>query len=193
MAIEARPPVPWGKGRASLYILRTTYGADWHERVRIVYTGDDDADEDVMETLSGLACTFRVSKERVASSAANYRLNDPDSVLAMLHWIEGHMSGRLGTAAAMQNPVPLAFVANFLITSCIHIQPDYVDSDEERELTQTNTTATTTSCKRRRRNSRGSSLVQQLQNKAAGIVRPSSLKAALCSRDSQDCVPTIGH
>lgn len=48
-AIEARPPVQWNKGRASIYILRTAFGVDWSERIRIIYVGDDATDEDAME------------------------------------------------------------------------------------------------------------------------------------------------
>ena len=35
-------------GRASIYILRTAFGVDWHERVRIIYAGDDITDEDAI-------------------------------------------------------------------------------------------------------------------------------------------------
>lgn len=47
-AIEAKPPVQWNKGRASIYILRTAFGVDWSERIRIIYVGDDATDEDAM-------------------------------------------------------------------------------------------------------------------------------------------------
>ncbi len=33
-AVEARPPIKWDKGRASIHLLRTTFGMDWSERVR---------------------------------------------------------------------------------------------------------------------------------------------------------------
>lgn len=48
-AIEAKPPVQWNKGRASIYILRTAFGVDWSERIRIIYVGDDATDEDAMQ------------------------------------------------------------------------------------------------------------------------------------------------
>lgn len=47
-ALEARPPVQWNKGRASIYILRTAFGVDWGERIKIIYAGDDVTDEDAM-------------------------------------------------------------------------------------------------------------------------------------------------
>lgn len=47
--VEAKPPVHWNKGRASIYILRTQFGVDWHERVRIIYAGDDVTDEDAIQ------------------------------------------------------------------------------------------------------------------------------------------------
>lgn len=50
-AIEAKPPVQWNKGRASIYILRTAFGVDWSERIRIIYVGDDATDEDAMQVI----------------------------------------------------------------------------------------------------------------------------------------------
>lgn len=47
-AIEARPPVGWNKGRAAIYILRTAFGVDWSERIKIIYVGDDMTDEEAM-------------------------------------------------------------------------------------------------------------------------------------------------
>lgn len=47
-ALEAKPPVQWNKGRASIYILRTAFGVDWSERIKIIYAGDDVTDEDAM-------------------------------------------------------------------------------------------------------------------------------------------------
>lgn len=53
--LEARPPVSWNKGHASLYILRTAFGDDWKERVRVIYAGDDVTDEDAMQVTSTLS------------------------------------------------------------------------------------------------------------------------------------------
>ncbi|XP_054265178.1 uncharacterized protein LOC128988028 isoform X2 [Macrosteles quadrilineatus] len=93
-AIEAKPPVQWNKGRASIYILRTAFGLDWCERIRIIYAGDDTTDEDAMEALKGMAATFRVTSSQVVKTAADRRLPSTDSVLTMLKWIERHFGKR---------------------------------------------------------------------------------------------------
>ena len=53
-ALEAKPPVEWDKGRAAIYILRTAFGVDWSERIRIIFAGDDVSDEDAIIALKGL-------------------------------------------------------------------------------------------------------------------------------------------
>lgn len=93
-ALEARPPVQWNKGRASLYILRTAFGLDWSERVRIIYAGDDVTDEDAMLALKGMAITYRVTASHSVRTAADRRLPSTDSILTMLKWVEHHMSKR---------------------------------------------------------------------------------------------------
>ena len=61
-ALEAKPPVEWDKGRAAIYILRTAFGVDWNERIRIVFAGDDVGDEDAILALKGTVhMTFVVS------------------------------------------------------------------------------------------------------------------------------------
>ena len=52
-ALEAKPPVLWDKGRAAIYILRTAFGVDWSERIRIIFAGDDVSDEDAIVALKG--------------------------------------------------------------------------------------------------------------------------------------------
>lgn len=93
-ALEARPPVQWNKGRASIYILRTAFGVDWGERIKIIYAGDDVTDEDAMQPLQGLAATFRVASSFIIKTPAERRLPSTDSVLTMLKWVERHFMRR---------------------------------------------------------------------------------------------------
>ncbi|XP_017769006.1 PREDICTED: alpha,alpha-trehalose-phosphate synthase [UDP-forming] isoform X2 [Nicrophorus vespilloides] len=93
-AIEAKPPVEWNKGRASIYILRTAFGVDWSERIRIIYAGDDTTDEDAMQALKGMAATFRVTSSHITKTYAERRLPSTDSVLTMLRWVERHLNRR---------------------------------------------------------------------------------------------------
>jgi trehalose 6-phosphate synthase/phosphatase len=86
--IVARPPIGWDKGRAVLHLLRTRYGPEWPERVRVIYVGDDQTDEDAFDLLSGLAMTFRVRSEETESEAG-FRLPTVDSVEALLRWLAG--------------------------------------------------------------------------------------------------------
>ncbi|KAK3849556.1 hypothetical protein Pcinc_043695 [Petrolisthes cinctipes] len=94
-AYEARPPVTWNKGRASLYILRTLFGLDWCDRVSTIFAGDDKTDEDAMKALEGMAITFRITKSQNLRTAATHRLPSSDAVLSMLRWIERRLSARL--------------------------------------------------------------------------------------------------
>ncbi|XP_056642660.1 uncharacterized protein LOC130898206 isoform X2 [Diorhabda carinulata] len=93
-AVEARPPVEWNKGRASIYILRTAFGVDWSERIRIIYVGDDQTDEDAMQALKGMAATFRVTTSLITKTSAERRLPSTDAVLTMLKWVERHLGRR---------------------------------------------------------------------------------------------------
>ncbi|XP_039285067.1 alpha,alpha-trehalose-phosphate synthase [UDP-forming] isoform X2 [Nilaparvata lugens] len=99
-ALEAKPPVQWNKGRASIYILRTAFGLDWSERIRIIYAGDDVTDEDAMEALKGMAATFRVAQSSIVKTSAQRRLPSTDSVLTMLKWVERHFSKRAASGLA---------------------------------------------------------------------------------------------
>ncbi|CAO1393315.1 unnamed protein product [Diamesa serratosioi] len=93
-ALEAKPPVQWNKGRASIYILRTAFGVDWSERIKIIYAGDDATDEDALTALRGMAATFRVASSNIIKTAAERRLPSTDSVLTMLKWVERHFMRR---------------------------------------------------------------------------------------------------
>lgn len=93
-AVEAKPPVQWNKGRASIYILRTAFGVDWSERIKIIYAGDDATDEDAMMALKGMAATFRVTNAQIVKTSAERRLPSTDSVLTMLKWVERHFMRR---------------------------------------------------------------------------------------------------
>jgi trehalose 6-phosphate synthase/phosphatase len=86
LAVEARPPIGWDKGRAVLHILRSLYGRSWSEQVRVIYAGDDQTDEDAFRFLAGLAITFRVGKAETLTAAAR-RLPNVDAVRALLDWL----------------------------------------------------------------------------------------------------------
>jgi trehalose 6-phosphate synthase/phosphatase len=86
MAVEARPPIGWDKGRAVLHVLRARWGPDWSEKVRVIYVGDDQTDEDAFRFLAGLASTFRVGSAETPTAAAR-RLANVDAVQKLLEWI----------------------------------------------------------------------------------------------------------
>ncbi|CAL4097923.1 unnamed protein product [Meganyctiphanes norvegica] len=94
MAFEARPPITFDKGQASIYILRTMFGLDWSDRVTVIYAGDRNTDEDAMKALQGMAVTFRITTSNMVKTHATYRLPSTDSVLTMLKWVEKQMGKR---------------------------------------------------------------------------------------------------
>ncbi|XP_046447216.1 alpha,alpha-trehalose-phosphate synthase [UDP-forming]-like [Daphnia pulex] len=108
-ALEAKPPVEWDKGRAAIYILRTAFGVDWSERIRIVFAGDDVGDEDAIVALKGIGATFRVGSDMEITTAADRRLPNTDVVLALLKWIERFMMHRKPPrfSASMTMVVPI--------------------------------------------------------------------------------------
>jgi trehalose 6-phosphate synthase/phosphatase len=85
-AVEARPPIGWDKGRAVLHLLRERHGPDWSERLRVVYVGDDDTDEDAFRLLLGLGVTFRVGRAE-RPTLATRRLPNVEAVETLLRWI----------------------------------------------------------------------------------------------------------
>ena len=86
LAVEARPPIGWDKGRAVLHILRSLYGRSWSEQVRVIYVGDDQTDEDAFRFLAGLGITFRVGTAETLTAAAR-RLPNVDAVRTLLEWL----------------------------------------------------------------------------------------------------------
>ena len=106
-ALEIKPPVLWDKGRASIYILRTAFGVDWSDRIRIIYAGDDVTDEDAMSALKGMAYTFRVVSSSLTQTAADRRLPSTDSVVCLLRWVESHMAQRTPRASTRHSPQAL--------------------------------------------------------------------------------------
>ena len=48
---EAKPPVKWDKGAAAIYILKSAFGVNWSDSVRVFFAGDDISDEDAMKAL----------------------------------------------------------------------------------------------------------------------------------------------
>ncbi|CAG0899508.1 unnamed protein product [Darwinula stevensoni] len=111
-AIEARPPVQWDKGRASIYILRTMFGVDWLERIRVIYVGDDVTDEDAMRTLKGVAYTFRITSHCLVRTAASRCLSNTDSVLTLLKWVERHVIKRHTPDESYSSPLSHAAEGN---------------------------------------------------------------------------------
>ena len=48
---EAKPPVKWDKGAAAIYILKSAFGVNWSDNIRVFFAGDDITDEDAMKAL----------------------------------------------------------------------------------------------------------------------------------------------
>ncbi|HSP99521.1 MAG TPA: bifunctional alpha,alpha-trehalose-phosphate synthase (UDP-forming)/trehalose-phosphatase [Candidatus Dormibacteraeota bacterium] len=97
-AVEARPPIGWDKGQAALHILRQWYGPAWSERVRVVYAGDDQTDEDAFRVLAGLGVTFRIGGAD-SVTLADRRLSNLDAVEALLSWLAQRPPAVLAVAA----------------------------------------------------------------------------------------------
>jgi trehalose-phosphatase len=79
---EIRPPVPWDKGKAVSWLLRTGPKLFQGRKALTVYIGDDDTDEDVFMALKRKALTIRVRQSR--RSAAQYYLGNTKQVAALL-------------------------------------------------------------------------------------------------------------
>lgn len=118
-ALESKPDVNWNKGRAAIYILRTAFGVDWSDRIRIIYAGDDVTDEDAISALKGMAYTFRVANSNLTHTAADKRLPSTDSVLTLLHWVENHMARRKPRANNSRSSSPSLNLNGQMATSSV--------------------------------------------------------------------------
>jgi trehalose 6-phosphate synthase/phosphatase len=86
--VEGRPPMEWHKGHAVLYVLVRRHGADWPSRVRALYIGDDETDEDAFASLRGIGRSICVAANPPdRGTAADFRLPDPEAVLQLLRWL----------------------------------------------------------------------------------------------------------
>ncbi|MEE8314403.1 MAG: bifunctional alpha,alpha-trehalose-phosphate synthase (UDP-forming)/trehalose-phosphatase [Myxococcota bacterium] len=92
-AIEARPPIGWDKGHAVLHVVRARYGQNWSERIRVIYAGDDDTDEDAFNALAGMGITFRVAGSAEMSTRATRHIPNVESVEALLRWLAQRPEG----------------------------------------------------------------------------------------------------
>lgn len=89
--IEALPPIPWDKGAAALWILRTLHGPDWPLATGVIYAGDDESDEDAFRALSGFGITARVGSA-LFRTAADRRLPGPEALRPILEGIADRWS-----------------------------------------------------------------------------------------------------
>ena len=86
--LEGRPAVDWDKGHAVLWLLGHRYGPDWPTRVRALFMGDDTTDADVFRSLRGIGRSICVGEfVPQPSAAADYRLPDPEAVIALVRWL----------------------------------------------------------------------------------------------------------
>ncbi len=96
---EMPAPVPLDRGQAVLQMLRSRYGAAWSESVRVVYVGNEDADEEAFRLFAGLGFTFRVgSAER--QTYARRRLPNMVAVEALLRWLAERPSSRAASVGS---------------------------------------------------------------------------------------------
>ena len=61
------------QGDAAIYILRSAFGVNWSQDIRIIFAGDDLTDEDAMKGLKGLAYSFRVVNSGLVHTLADHR------------------------------------------------------------------------------------------------------------------------
>lgn len=87
LVVEGRPPVPWHKGAAVLFVLVQRHGADWPARVRALYVGDDATDEEAFGSLRGIGRSICVGGPWEGPTLADQALPDPEAVTQLLRWL----------------------------------------------------------------------------------------------------------
>ncbi len=80
--LEIRPPAPWGKGEAVLWLLSNQVWLPGRMPTTAVYIGDDRTDEDAFRALRDDGVTIRVG--RSVRSAARYTIDDTESTARFL-------------------------------------------------------------------------------------------------------------
>ena len=53
--------------------MRSAFGVNWSDNIRIIFAGDDLTDEDAMKALKGLAYSFRVINSGIVQTVADHR------------------------------------------------------------------------------------------------------------------------
>jgi trehalose 6-phosphate synthase/phosphatase len=168
MALEAKPEVKWDRGRAAIHILRTTYGVDWADRVKVICCGEN---EEAIQTLSGIACTFKVSPSGTSRTGANYRLKSNNEVFLMLQWIEKKLAMRRSpspTSPTRPNRISMNF--------------SFDDSDDEMRRIRTNSRGRTQNIFRRPKKPEDSE-----ERKSGGASSPESPPSTPPLAITQDC------
>jgi trehalose 6-phosphate synthase/phosphatase len=74
--------------------LKTVFGDDWTEKLKVIFAGDDVTDEDAMTALKGVAFSFRITKDSNTNTVANKILPCTTSVLDLLKWVEDYLIKR---------------------------------------------------------------------------------------------------
>ena len=82
--LELKPDVEWDKGRAVEWLrdVLVPEGERWHP----IYVGDDVTDEDAFRALDGVGTSVRVGSPE-DETAADYLVDDPGAVTALLDWL----------------------------------------------------------------------------------------------------------
>lgn len=87
MVLEIRPNIPWDKGKAVEWVLKSI-GANVSNKYFPIYIGDDRTDEDAFKIMKERGISVLVSSE-VKDTKAEYFLHNVDEVRDFLSWLSG--------------------------------------------------------------------------------------------------------